>query len=242
MQNWRLVYCFSKLLSDNEHNFERILYSLRRSIEYNSKFHKLKIFTDKHTIDYLLHLDVEVVLNDYSHFRFLDDIKIQTLPLLEDNDILIDPDIFLFRELNLDTSCDLMLERPEKFLSSWYKEDYDDAKSYKFSKLIDYSSKTGQVGNIGIIKFFNKEFEKKYIDHYNTIKGVAEQEKETLPAFPKFSVLLGQLALQNLTDNLGYKVVYCKGYSNNDYIHLSGVRKYFIREFIDRMTKPKSII
>lgn len=235
MDKWELVYCFSKYLSDDDKNFNTILYSLKKSIEFNSKFHKLKLYTDDFTYEFVKHIDIEIKVINYSDFRFLDDIKIQTLPLLNENEVLIDPDIFLYNELNIDEDCDLILERPEKITDNWYKEDYEEAKSFKFSNLINFSSKIGNVGNIGIIKFFNKEFMNTYISHYNYIKKTAHEEYDLLPPFPKFSVLLGQLSLQNLVDRYNYKVKYCKFNKKNKYSHLSGYRKYVDSEFIDKM-------
>jgi hypothetical protein len=230
------------MLSDDDKNFNIILYSLTKSIEFNSKFHKIKIYTDSITYDFIKHLNVDIQIYDYTNFRFIDDIKIQTLPLLTYNEILIDPDIFLYKELIIDSNCDVFLERPEKITDPWYKEDYSESLKFKFSKMIQFYSKTGEVGNIGIIKFFNVEFMNQYITHYNNIKELAEEELDKLPPFPKFSILLGQLSLQNIIDKNNYKVVYAKKIKENNYIHLSGYHKYSISDFIDRRVKPKILI
>lgn len=241
MSKYRLIYCFSKLLSDDDHNFSIILYALKKSVEYNSRFHDIKIYTDKITVQYLEDLKAEIELYDFTKFRFLDDIKIQTLRLLKENDILIDPDVFLYNELLIDESCDILLERPERITDFWYKEDYTEASSFEFSKMLTLSSKSGEVGNIGIIKFFNPQALENYINFYNKIKNSAELQKEQLPPFPKFSVLLGQLGLQNIIDKYGYKVKYAKDIKNNNYMHLSGYRKYS-KGFLERRIGAKSVL
>jgi hypothetical protein len=241
MNNWKLVYCFSKLLSYDDNNFNIILYSLSKSIEFNSKFHQIKIYTDKFTYDFIKHLNVDIEIYDYTHFRFIDDIKIQTLSLLDDNEILIDPDVFLYKELIIDKNCDVFLERPEKITDPWYREDYDISLKFKFSKMIEFNSKSGDVGNIGIIKFFNIDFMNQYITQYDKIKELAEEELDKLSPFPRFSILLGQLGLQNLVDKKNYTVVYAKFTKGNKYIHLAGEQKYKIG-YIDTIFKPKYLL
>jgi hypothetical protein len=242
MNNWKLVYCFSKMLSDDDKNFNIILYSLTKSIKFNSKFHQIKIYTDKFTYKFIKHLNVDIQIYDYKSFRFIDDIKIQTLPLLSDNEILIDPDVFLYKELIIDSNCDILLERPEKINSTWYLEDFSEAASFKFRNFIKLESKSGEVGNIGIIKFFNLKAQKEYINLYNKIRDEALLENDKLPPFPKFSFLLGQLGLQNLIDDNDYILKYSKQIKENDYIHISGYRKYSIPNFIDRLVDPKVLI
>ena len=132
MSKWNLVYCFSKKLSDNDDNFEKILYSLEKSIEYNSKFHKVKVYTDSLTYQFIEHLNIEIEIYPFSKFRFLDDIKIQTLPLLTENEVLIDPDVFLFKELCLNEDSDAIFERPEKLSDPWYQREYSDSIKFEF--------------------------------------------------------------------------------------------------------------
>ena len=155
---------------------------------------------DTFTFEFVKDIDIEIEIIDYTPFRFLDDIKIQTLPLLNKDEILIDPDIFLYKEIRIDSDCDIFLERPEKITARWYIRDYNESLPFKFSKMINFESKSGDVGNIGIIKFYNMEFMNEYISHYNLIKKTAEEEITKLPQFPSLSILIGQLGLQNLID------------------------------------------
>jgi hypothetical protein len=242
MSNLRLVYCFSKLLSDDDKNFSIILSALSRSVVLNQKFHSIKIYTDEITYPYLVNINVNIEVIDFKPFRFLDDIKIQTIPLLKHNEVLIDPDVFLYRELLIKTDCDLILERPEYISDKWYIEDYSDAQKFKFIEHITLDSKSGEVGNIGIIKFFNREFQDRYIQTYNKVREIALEENSKLPPFPKFSVLLGQLLLRNISDKYGYRVIYAKHLSDNNYVHLSGYGKYSIDGFIEKWSRDRTVI
>ena len=85
-----------------------------------------------------------------------------------------------------------------------------------------------------------------YIIHYNNVRSVAFEEYDLLPPFPKFSLLLGQLLLQNLIDDNNYKISYCKLNKKNNYNHLAGITKYGYEksnEYIDKVVdKKKSIL
>jgi hypothetical protein len=240
MRKLELVYCFSKQLSVNDDNFNKILYCLNRSVECNAKFHDIKIYTDEYTYRYLKNINANVEVFEYPNFRFLDDIKIDTLQLLKENQILVDPDVFLFKELIIEVDCDLILERPENISDPWYKKDYKDSKKFKFSNHLNFSSKTGNVGNIGIIKFINPIFLNLFINKYKMITNLANNEE--LPPFPKFSILFGQLLLQNMIDLYDYNVKYVKENKKNKYIHLAGENKYKNDGVIDKIMGKKTLI
>jgi hypothetical protein len=225
MNDWVLSYCFSKELSHNDIHFELMLEFLKKSIEFNRRFHTTKIYTDNITYQFIKNINIEIIILNYTKFRFLDDIKIQTLPILTENEILIDIDIFLYKNLTIDTNCDLILEHRDSISSNWYVTDYMDSALFKFSKYMHLNSKSGSVGNIGVIKFFNKSFLGKYIEKYNRITNIAKEESDKLPPFPNFSILFGQLLLQNLIDEMDYKICYTAENKNNKYIHLDGPRK-----------------
>lgn len=247
MKEWNLVYCFSKKLlelAEVEHHkkFPIILECLYKSVDLNSKFHKLKLYTDSYTFKFVKELDIEIKVIDYLPFRFLDDMKIQTLPKLKDNEVLIDPDIFLFKKLNIEQGYDLILERFDNIDEWWYNIEQELSKPFKFSKLLNFSPKTGTVGNVGIMKFFNQKFMNDYIERYNTVREVAMQEEEKLDPFPRFSVLLGQLLLRNVADDFKYSIGYSKLNIKNEYKHLSGSSKYKQSSRLDRKIGVKKTI
>jgi hypothetical protein len=245
MSKWNLVYCLTKRLSQSEENFETILYCLNKSIELALRFHTIKIITDNETIDYIKNLNVEIELFHFGHLRFLDDIKISVLPHLKENEILIDPDVFVYRELKINKDCDLFADRPEHIIKdNWYKVDYELSKKFRFSKFIRLESKTYNVCNIGIIKFFNNELLTKYIEKYNFVKSIALEEENILEKFPTFSILLGQLLLQNVIDDGDYKIKYARLNAYNEYYHLAGEQKYdidYLKKTLEKKTKSTII-
>jgi len=247
MKYWTLVYCFTKKLSklaegEQDKNFNIILDCLKKSVQLNSKFHKLKLYTDDFTYDFVKDINIDIKVIDYSRFRFLDDIKIQTLPLLEEDEVLIDPDIFLYKKLDVKENYDLILERKDSIDTWWYNDERILAEPFNFSKLLNFVSKSGTVGNIGIMKFFNKKFLNDYIERYNEVRDVAMAEEETLYPFPRFSVLLGQLLLRNVADDFHYSIGYSNMNEKNDYKHLSGHTKYKMHSLLDRRIAKKTTL
>jgi hypothetical protein len=239
MSKLKLAYCFSKALSENQSKLEVVLYCLTRSVEINSKFHNIKIYTDSLTVDELSHINTQKEVVDFTPLKFTDDIKIQTLPLLKENEILIDIDVFLKKELVIDYDCDVIGEHPELLSSEWYINDYTKASKYNFGKHIRYSSLSGEVINIGILKFFNKELQSQYFEKYNFVRDLAIEQEHLIPeSLPKFSILLGQLLLQNIIDDYKYKVKFARNINHNRYHHLAGKLKYDLgnklEEFINR--------
>lgn len=233
---WNLVYCFSKKLSVNDSAFEQILHLLKKSIEYNKRFHHIKLYTDSKTYYYLKNLNVEVEILDIELF-FLDDFKLKVLEKLKDNEILIDVDIFLYSPLIVDSNCDLFADHSDDSQRIWYVDDFKEAKKFKFSNFLNLPEVKKEMTNIGILKFFNKNLLNEYINLYNKIKKTAISEKETLPKFPKFSILIGQLSLRNIIDKNNYKVKYAVSNPNNHYSHLAGERKYN-NNWVENILKP----
>lgn len=233
MSNLRLVYCFSKTLSVDQASLEVVLYCLTKSVDINSKFHDVKIFTDLFTLDDLSHINVKKEVIEYSPLKFVDDIKIQSLLLLKENEILIDPDIFLYKELVIDTDCDVIGEHQDLLESNWYTKDWNEASSYDFGKHINFSSSTGKITNIGILKFFNEELQSQYLKKYNLVRDLAIKQEEDIGSLHKFSILLGQVLLQNIIDEYGYKSNYTSLDKRNKYIHLAGLSKYELGDNLD---------
>lgn len=247
MRKLKLVYCFSKTLSENQSRLDVVLYCLKRSIEINSRFHDLKLYTDYLTLDELSHLDIQKEVVDFTPLKFTDDIKIQTLPLLKENEILIDIDVFLKKELVIDSNCDVIGEHPEYLSSKWYIRDYTKASNYNFGKHIRYSSISGGVINIGILKFFNKELQSQYFEKYNYVRDLALKQEHLIPeSLLNFSILLGQLLLQNIIDEYKYKVKFACNIHQNNYLHLAGKFKFELEEnleeYINRRLNPPGII
>ena len=243
LSDWKLVYCLSKKLAKTEDGWKTTLELFKKSVEMSSRFHKVKLYTDLETKDDI-DFDIDTEILEVEDISFLDNYKIQVLPLLKDNEILIDPDLFIKKELVIDSSKDLVVDRPDSSNNKWYDIEFDMAKEYKFSELIKFK-KNVIIPNIGILKFFNKELQKKYIDNYNKIKSFTLDE--SLPPFPRFSILLGQVSLENILSRDTYNIEYCSRKKQNDYIHLAGEEKFSenvldnLESFLNK-EKKKSIL
>lgn len=222
---WTLVYAFSKKLSTSEIQWKNFLKIFFKSVKYNKRFHKIKIYTDEHTLSYINHLDILIKVISFENYLFLDDIKIEVLGILEKNEVLIDPDIFLYKKLQLDNKFDLIVDRPVSINSYWYLDDIQSCKKYDFSKHLNFEVLDDITGNIGIMKFFNKELLNRYIDFYNKIKLTALNEKKLLPPFPTYSILLGEIGLKNVVDGYNYTMGFANKDIRNNYIHLAGENK-----------------
>jgi hypothetical protein len=233
--NLRLVYCFSKKLSTSEYRFKISVDSLKKSIEVNSKFHDIKLYTDKDTFKFVENFTKNIEIVDYDDFLFLDDIKIQTLPLLSSNEILIDIDIFLSNKVFIYNNCDIILERPVSKNSYWYRECIEKAKNLKFFKFLNLNIKDNVIGNIGIIKINNEELLLKYLDYYKKCRNLAIEEREHI--ISDFSMLIGQLGLKNVIDSGNFSVKYLSSIKGNNYIHLAGNKKYENSEYIKNSTE-----
>ena len=231
-KDWTLVYTFSKKLSVSDTQFERYLSVFKKSVQYNKKYHKLKLYTDKETYPHIYDFGLEVELIDFEDFLFLDDLKIKVIPFLESNEVMIDPDIFLLSELKVPKECDIVMDRPASIYGDSIQNLIKLSKSYKFGKLLDFNPKNNITGNIGILKIFNKNLEKSYIDFYDKVKEIAKEEKHKLPPFPSFSILVGELGLKNIIDKNDYKVVFLDMMNDNKYKHLAGSKKYDIEHYL----------
>ena len=223
--NLELVYAFSKKLSKSHVKFEKTLDLFQKSTIYNKRFHKLKIFSDKETLPFIEKFNIPIEVIEFEDFLFLDDIKIKVLPELTYNQVLIDYDVFLFSKLILPTQCDVVLDRPDN-INVWYIQELaESARQYKFFELLDFNPKDDISGNIGLMKFFDKELEKNYIYFYNQLKNIAKLEKEMLPPFPSYSILLGEIGLKNVIDKMGSILKFTSTMDVNNYEHLAGPKK-----------------
>lgn len=245
LSDWKLVYCLSKRLAKTEDSWNTTLELFKKSVQMSSVFHNVKLYTDLETKEYI-DFDIEIEILEVNDLSFLDNYKIQILPLLHDNEILIDPDVFLKKELMIDSNKDLIVDRPDSSNNKWYDIEFDMAKEYKFSKLIEFK-KNVTIPNIGIFKFFNKELQKEYIDNYNKIKSCTVEEVKKLPPFPRFSILLGQVSLENILSKDTYNIGYCSQKKENNYLHTAGEEKFSkdaldnLEHFLNR-EKKKSIL
>jgi hypothetical protein len=195
---------------------------IEKAIECAKQYHKVKFYTDKETINLIPLEDVEVHIVDTDNFYFIDDFKVYLLDIIEDNEVIIDTDLFLFAPLNLEDGYDLYVDFKDNSSKYWYSECLDWFIGNGIKELFpNFNDKAISVPNIGVLKFKNKELQRKYIEAYYMLKEWVLFKDKNIDR--GVSIILGQYLLGMLIP--GYSVKYC--YKNkNNYAHLSGPIKF----------------
>jgi len=207
---------------NNQYHLSNYVEMIKKAIECAKQYHKVKFYTDKETINLIPLEDVEVHIVDTNNFYFVDDFKVYLLDIIEDNEVIIDTDLFLFAPLNLEDEYDLYVDFKDSSSKYWYSEYLGWFIDNGIKELFpNFNDKIISVPNIGVLKFKNKELQRKYIEAYYTLKKwVLFKDKDVDRGV---SIILGQYLLGMLIP--GYSVKYC--YKNkNNYAHLSGPIKF----------------
>ena len=217
-----VCFCFTVRLLDNPHHLNIYVEMIKKAIECAKQYHKVKFYTDKETINFIPLEDVEVLIVDTDNFYFIDDFKVYLLDIIEDNEVIVDTDLFLFAPLNLEGEYDLYVDFKDNSSKYWYTECLDWFIDNGIKELFpNFNDKVISVPNIGVLKFKNKELQKKYIETYYMLKKwVLFKDKDVDRGV---SIILGQYLLGILMP--GYSVKYCYK-SKNNYAHLSGPIKF----------------
>jgi hypothetical protein len=88
------VYCFSKKLAANEEQYAINLLLLEKSIGYIKKLYEYRIITDEQTLEDIKTLSDNIKIINSDNFIFLEDIKTTLVSSLNDNELIVDPDLF----------------------------------------------------------------------------------------------------------------------------------------------------
>mgnify|MGYP000870678580 CR=1 FL=1 len=168
-----LILCFTKKVLSDLSKLDLYKEMLSKSVEFAKKFYQVILYTDSETLPDLETIQVEKRLVDSSDFYFIDDFKVYLLDkVLCENSTLIDVDLFLFKPLNFQEGFDLYADYKEKSTEEWYTQYIDILLENGVRELLpDFGSKIYFPPNIGIIKFTNLEYKRKYIDTYNLLKN-----------------------------------------------------------------------
>jgi hypothetical protein len=209
---------------------------ISKAVECVKLYHKVIFYTDKETLPYLNLHDVDIKIIDTDDFYFVDDFKVYLLDIIKDDEVIIDTDLFLLSPLYLEDGYDLYVDFKDSSDKNWYIEYLDWLTSNGIKELIpNFNDKIIQVPNIGILKFKNKELQKKYIETYYTIREWVLLKDKNIDR--GISIILGQYLLALLI--FDYKVKYCHK-NKNRYIHLAGPQK-FEKNVIDNIMSNKLI-
>lgn len=231
-----ISFCFTIKILNNQSDLNFYVEMIEKAIECAKQYHRVKFYTDEETIDLVSIKDVEVQIVNTSNFYFVDDFKVYLLDIVQEDEVIIDTDLFLFSPLYLEEGNDLYVDFKDHSGKDWYIEHLDWFVNNGIRELIpNFNDKIIPVPNIGILKFRNNELQKKYTEKYYTIrKWVLSKDKNINRGV---SIILGQYLLGLIIPN--YKIKYCHK-NKNHYIHLSGPNK-FEKNVVKNMLPSKTI-
>lgn len=222
-----ICLCFTKKVLSDLSKLDLYKEMLSKSVEFAKKFYQVILYTDSETLPDLETIQVEKRLVDSSDFYFIDDFKVYLLDkVLCENSTLIDVDLFLFKPLTFQEGFDLYADYKEKSTEEWYTQYIDILLENGVRELLpDFGSKIYFPPNIGIIKFTNLEYKRKYIDTYNLLKNWIANKNLNLDRGA--SMVLGQYTLALLNTDNKYRIYYCRNQNtSNNFLHLSGPIKF----------------
>lgn len=204
---------------DSLHIYQNMI---SKSIDFAKKYHKVNFYTDIETLPYLNITDVDIKLVDTNDFYFIDDFKIYLLSVISDDEILVDTDLFLIKQLKLEEGYDIYVDFKDDSKNKWYVEYLNWCINQGIKNIIpEFGALSLQPPNIGILKIANKQLKYEYIQLYNVVKKwILNKDKNINKGI---SIILGQYLLSIVLQK-DYKVYYCC--NNHKYIHLSGPIKF----------------
>lgn len=231
-----ISFCFTIKILNNQSDLNFYVEMIEKAIECAKQYHRVKFYTDEETIDLVSIKDVEIQIVNTSNFYFVDDFKVYLLDIVQEDEVIIDTDLFLFSPLYLEDGNDLYVDFKDHSGKDWYIEHLDWFVNNGIRELIpNFNDKIIPVPNIGILKFKNQELQKRYSEIYYTIRKWVLSKDENINR--GVSIILGQYLLGLIMSN--YKIKYCHK-NKNHYIHLSGPNK-FEKNVVKNMLPSKTI-
>jgi len=217
-----ISFSFTIKVMDSLSNLDVYQNMITKAISLATKHHKVNFYTDVETLSYLNITDAEVKLIDTTDFYFIDDFKVHLLSIISDEEVLIDTDLFLIKELQLKDGYDIYVDFKDNCKRSWYSEYLNWIDENNINDVIpNFVNWNIKPPNIGILKITNKELKKQYIELYSLMRQwVLSKDKNINKGI---SIILGQYLLGTLIQNK-YNICYCC--SKSGYIHLSGPIKF----------------
>jgi len=216
-----ISFCFTIKIINSIDNLKRYQTMISKAVECAKEHHKVKFYTDVETLPYIPIDGIELQFVDTNSFYFVDDFKLHLLSIISDDEILIDTDLFLFRELKLENDYDAYFDFMDSSKQKWYTEYLEWFINNGITELIPEFGETINVPNIGVLKINNLELKTEYINLYFKIRQWVLSKDNTI--HKGISIILGQYLLGLLIKK--YKISYCYN-SKNHYVHLSGPSKF----------------
>jgi len=202
-------------------NLERYQTMISKAVNCAKEHHKVNFYTDTETLPYLNISGVDIKLINTTDFYFVDDFKIHLLSVISNDEILVDTDLFLFRELKLEDGVDMCADFMDSSKQSWYIEYLNWFIDNGIREILPEFGNDIVVPNIGILKIQNDYLKNEYTELYYKIREWVLLKDNSITK--GVSIILGQYLLGMISKQ--YKINYCYN-SKNHYVHLSGPSKF----------------
>ena len=219
------VYCFSKKLAANEEQYSINLLLLEKSIEHIKKLYEYRIITDEQTLEDIETLSDNIKIINSDDFIFLEDIKTSLVSSLEDNELIVDPDLFIYRELRISLDYDFIFEHKDNPTKSWYTDHIDGLKGTLLYDRIMSAGKIPFAPNIGFFKISNLNLRSDFLQQYNTYREDILNKNIENPN--QYNLLLGQYLLGIVLYEGNYSYLNTSSINKEEaYHHFAGPSKY----------------
>jgi hypothetical protein len=203
---------------------------LERSYNHNITYNDIIIYTDKDTYPSIRHISKDIEVIDNFNPIFMDDFKVRILPLLGENQILTDFDIFLKSKLALPQGYDLYIEREGRLKENLtYHRIISHIESEGFNV---FKEDIETYCNVGFMKTHNPKLIELLLEKYYNLRNwyvnnsIREKNKVNKKRISDFvpSVIALQYQLEVIVIQNSFKKY--ELYKCNRYNHLSGESKF----------------
>ena len=219
------VYCFSKKLAANEEQYAINLLLLEKSIGYIKKLYEYRIITDEQTLEDIKTLSDNIKIINSDNFIFLEDIKTTLVSSLNDNELIVDPDLFIYRDLGISLDYDIIFEHEDRPSNPWYTDYIDGLKGTLLYDRILSAGKIPFVPNIGFFRINNLNLRSDFLQQYNTYREDILNKNMENPN--QYNLLLGQYLLGIVLYEGNYSYLSTRSINKDQvYHHFAGPNKY----------------
>ena len=233
MSKLSFVYCFSKKLAANEEQYTINLLLLKKSIEHIKKLYDYRIITDEQTIDDVKALSDNIEIVNSDNYIFLEDIKTSLVSSLTDNELIVDPDLFIYRELGITLDYDIIFEHIDIPTNPWYSNYIEGLKGTLLYDRILSAGKIPFVPNIGFFRIMNSNLQSDFLQQYSIYRENILSKNLQNPN--QYNLLLGQYLLGIVLYEGNYSYLNTSSINKGEvYHHFAGPNKY--RKF--KVNKP----
>lgn len=208
---------------------ERNNFLLKNFAKTNLQFHKIILLTDKDSLNYLtIPEGIEIQLSDTTQYRLIDDFKLDLLPKLKKDEVIIDFDVYLFKPLPDLSEYDVVIERyEEEFAFEIYQKLISSITNKEIKDYFLSINALKTIPNIGVFKINNADILKEYREkfyYYSNLFITHSESSNTDPT--SYSALFSQYILNDVLSNKNLKI-----FTGNKYgVHLNGEQKYTLTE------------